>query len=141
MTGCSIAIVDDNESDRYILKRHLSELLIDNLLLEFENGAEVLKFMVEDGPAGRVEPRSAFPPKVIILDINMPIMDGYAFLDALEDRLKDDTRCSTVIVLMLSSSDRQDDIDRAMSHALVSDYFVKGVLTGPELVGKIKEYI
>lgn len=141
MSSCSIAIVDDNESERYILRRHLSGLPESLLVLEFENGEEMLKFMVEDGPQGRVDPPSAFPPKVIILDINMPVMGGYEFLDAFQLHLKDDLRFTTVIVLMLSSSDREDDIERALAHPLVKDYFIKGKLTGDELASKIRGYL
>lgn len=60
---------------------------------------------------------------LILLDINMPGMDGFEFLDAF-DRLPAAQRGDTAVVVM-SSSPLESDRQRALAHGVVKDYLVK----------------
>lgn len=61
-------------------------------------------------------------PECIFLDLNMPGMDGWQFLDALQALPSPGTRPSVVI---LSSSVMMEDIERALRHPLVEGYLTK----------------
>lgn len=60
-------------------------------------------------------------PDVILLDINMPIMNGWQFLDRIS-AIKFD---HPVKIFMVSSSINKDEVDRATNYPLVAEYIVK----------------
>lgn len=60
-------------------------------------------------------------PDVILLDINMPIMNGWEFLDLISAAKFD----HPLKIYMVSSSINQDEVDRANSYDLVAEYIVK----------------
>ncbi|MDN3688360.1 response regulator [Cyclobacterium jeungdonense] len=60
-------------------------------------------------------------PDVILLDINMPIMNGWEFLERISAADFD----HLVKIYMVSSSINQDEVDRANSYSLVAEYIVK----------------
>ncbi len=63
------------------------------------------------------------PPDFIFLDINMPMMSGFQFLDKLSDQLIDFLKYSQVI--MLSSSIDPRDIEKAKQYQIVKDFISK----------------
>lgn len=94
-------------------------------LLEFTSFTEEVSFFLNGEAAWKdFEKRSrdgASLPDVILLDINMPIMNGWQFLDLISAA----KFTHPVKIFVISSSINQDEMDRAKTYALVVDYITK----------------
>lgn len=132
----SILIVDDSEDDRYILKRQLKRLGFSGAILEASDGSDAVQFLQEAGSRQR-DQTLTFPPIAIVLDINMPVIGGFEFLARFETLRKQNPALQTCMLIMFSSSDREDDIQRAFSFDCVKEYIVKGRYTADELKQKL----
>ena len=112
-----ILLVDDSAADNYLHRRLINNLGIAEEIIVAQNGIEALDCLT--APADGEYPR----PELIFLDINMPGMDGWEFLDAYE-RLEADRKAGMVICMLTTAySDR--DRERARQHGIVDDYLVK----------------
>ncbi|OLP62417.1 hypothetical protein BJF93_22390 [Xaviernesmea oryzae] len=109
MTLASILMVDDDESDLFIAGYTIRKFNPDIAVLQARNGREALDVV----QAGR--------PDVILLDVNMPVMDGFEFLEHLARLLKD----RSPMVVMLTSSHLPADRKRAHSYDFVRAYVEK----------------
>lgn len=110
-------LIDDNEIDQ-LLHRKLIELNVP--------GASVRQFFEAGSALNYVSQRPhVFPDykQIILLDIKMPVMDGFAFLEEYA-KLDEDIRNAHTIYL-LSSSINQFDISRAKSNLNVADMIIK----------------
>ena len=94
-----ILIVEDNMLNREILKEILSDAYT---VLEAENGQEALDVLRDH----------ADDIAVILLDVMMPVMDGFTFLD----RIKADDRLSLIPVIIMTQSDSEADEVAALAH-------------------------
>jgi len=94
-----ILLVEDDEVDVMTVKRSLKDLKVINRLDVAGNGEEAVEFLNE--------PRNDFPC-LILLDINMPRMNGIEFLKIIkqDDRLK-----RIPVVVLTSSREEQDKMD------------------------------
>ncbi len=117
MTTIPVLLIDDSEPDRLFTGIVLARSGLPFQVQDFESAEDALSAL-----ASSPQPRS-----LILLDINMPGMDGFEFLDAYE-RLPEEHR-RNVVVVMLSSSPLDSDRRRAMAHAAVKDYVVKPITT------------
>ena len=113
MMTIPVLLVDDSEPDRLFASIVLGRSGRPLEVREFESAADALAELAT----------APQPPTIILLDINMPGMDGFDFLRAFE-QLPEERRRGTSVV-MLSSSPLDSDRDRALSHASVKDYMVK----------------
>ena len=78
--------------------------------------------------ASDLAPVGAVPaPDVILLDINMPRMNGFEFLDAFTDAVAHGRLKQRPIILMLASSEGVADRDRASRYDCVQGYLVKPI--------------
>ena len=113
-------IVDDSATMRQLIGFAVRRLPgLD--LVEAENGVEALRLLGE---------RSF---DVILLDINMPVMSGFTFLEALQ------SRGDTPPVIVITTEEAQDDIDRALE--LGAAAYVTKPVTGPILADAIRQVI
>jgi CheY-like chemotaxis protein len=110
-----LLLVEDDEIDAEILVRSLASLKICNPVTVVSNGVEALNALRGEHGHERI-PR----PYIILLDINMPLMNGLEFLQAI--RADDELRTSVVFVL--TTSDAQSDMVAAYQNQ-VAGYFLK----------------
>lgn len=132
MKKCSIMMIDDDEVDRYLLKRMLKKINISTEIFEAENGKEALDFLSNHKENTEKYPDD-FPPILIFLDINMPIMNGFEFLEAFSELRKSRSDYTSSIFTMFTSSERDEDKEKADSYEFVKGFVVKGSLTPKKL--------
>jgi two-component system response regulator len=114
-----ILLVEDNQNDAelaiYALKKHKHA----NNIVLLRDGAEAVDYLFGGEPQAGGRPE---PPKLILLDLKLPKIDG---IDVLR-RLKSEPRTRSIPVVMLTSSREERDI--AESYRLgVNSYIVKPV--------------
>ncbi len=141
MPELSILIVDDNEVDRYLLKRLITAANISKILFEVQNGREAIDFLSQHRLDTESAPPEGYPPVILFLDINMPIMDGFEFLAEYSKLLENDEILKSTVLTMFTSSERQEDVDRAMQYDFVKGYIVKMPRTPEQLREKIQELL
>ncbi len=115
-----ILLIEDNPNDAELAMYALQKNRLANHIVLLRDGAEALDYLFHEGErAGR---SAIDAPKLILLDLKLPKIDG---IDVLR-RLKNDPRTKSIPVVMLTSSREERDI--AESYQLgVNSYIVKPV--------------
>jgi CheY-like chemotaxis protein len=115
-----ILLVEDTPEDVELTLRALKKAKLSNHIFVARDGAEALEFIFCEGPhAGRKVENT---PKVILLDLKLPKVDGIEVLR----RVKEDARTRTIPIVVLTSSKEQKDV--VESYRLgVNSYIVKPV--------------
>jgi len=114
-----IALVDDDQIFQLTASRTLKSTNIQHKILQFENGEDALTFI-----KNHVHDQENLPD-YIFLDINMPYVDGWMFL---EDYSELKTKLTKPIsIYMVSSSIDPRDITRAKNDSNVREYVMKPV--------------
>ena len=119
----SLLIIDDNAMDVLLTRKMLEKSGRYQHIMSATDGAEAMKLFRNYEQSQKQNPE-AFPPLVILLDINMPLMDGFEFLQHYSE-LDSGLRDETSVVVMLTSSSYQADRQRALGYPMVKDYVVK----------------
>jgi two-component system response regulator len=115
-----ILLVEDNPYDAELTQRALKNRGLANKLLTFTDGVEALDFLFGTGEyAGR---NLAVRPKVVLLDLKLPRMNG---LEVLE-KIRADERTKTIPVVIMTSSQEESDIVNGYNLG-VNSYMVKPV--------------
>lgn len=115
-----ILVVEDNPYDLEITLRGLSRANIVNRIEVARDGEEALQFIFCEGP--HAHRRIENCPKVVLLDLKLPKIDGLEVLA----RLKEDPRTRGIPIVMLTSSQEQSDLLRSYQLG-VNSYIVKPV--------------
>jgi CheY-like chemotaxis protein len=102
-----ILVVDDCENDRFLLRRSLDKAGFFCLVHEVENGEEAIAYLQGEAACG--EHSHVSVPSVVLLDLNMPMKNGFDVLDWV--RTQPELR--GVSVFVLSASMRPEDVERA----------------------------
>jgi CheY-like chemotaxis protein len=109
MKEIEILLIEDNEGDIILTLEALKEARIKNRISVLRDGDQVIKYLKKQGEYANVE-----TPDLILLDINLPKMDGKEVLQ----RIKSDSQLMVIPVVMLTTSDSEKDImESYQSHA------------------------
>ena len=115
-----ILLIEDSLDDAEMTIRALKKIKLDNNVVHLENGQEALDFLFAKGKFETL--RLSSQPKVILLDIKMPKVDGIEVLR----RIKSDKRTRMIPVVIMTSSSEEKDL--VTSYKLgVNSYVVKPV--------------
>lgn len=106
----SIMIVDDSEPDQFLAESVIKKFDPSVKILQAYDGQEALE---------KLDAMEA-QPSLILLDINMPRMNGFEFLEEYNKREE-----KAVVIAMLTSSDQNQDKLKATNFGCVQEYFIK----------------
>lgn len=126
--SCTL-LVDDDRINNFLNQRLLDGLNITDKLLTALNGQEALVLLEQ-------ECRQAQCPALILLDVNMPVMNGFEFLEAY-DKLQI-TPKEPVIIIMLTTSLHPRDVERVQQLGIAG--FINKPLTREKVNGILKDY-
>jgi len=119
----TILLLDDSEDELFITKYLISKLNHFDKILTSKNGLEVLELLdlQSKKPALAVD----YPPQFMLVDINMPIMDGFEFLDKYHEWLEQNPDQTAIKIAIMSSSKRDQDLEQASHYQHVIDFIFK----------------
>jgi CheY-like chemotaxis protein len=116
----TLFITDDDDDDKMFMSEALAEKGFNGTLQTFSNGSELVSHLLKTDAA---------IPDLIVLDINMPVMDGYEALEI----LKKDHQLKKIPVIMLTSSSKHED--EKTCYNLGCDGFFRKPLSYLEFLG------
>ena len=122
-----LLLVDDDPTTNFFNQHLIGKMNLFNEIHVAENGQVALEKIEELQRRGE-------SPDMILLDINMPIMNGFEFLDHYQE-LSDQVK-SSVVVCMITTSLAQEDLEKSKEYSVLSDYIDK-----PLYEAKMRELI
>ncbi|MFN0048575.1 MAG: response regulator [Cytophagales bacterium] len=115
----TVCIIDDDDIYQFTASIEIKKTQLVDKIIVFSNGEQAIDFF-------KLEINNATNlPDIIFLDVNMPVMDGWQFLD--EFILFKDILPKTVLIYMVSSSVDERDISRANRIKEVTGYMLKPI--------------
>jgi CheY-like chemotaxis protein len=106
-SSLEVLLVEDSPTDVLMMQAALEDAMVANTLHVVEDGVQALAFLRQEGPY------SAVPcPDLIILDLNLPRKNGREVLA----EVKADAQLSLIPVVILTSSQAEDDVVKAYGH-------------------------
>jgi CheY-like chemotaxis protein len=115
-----ILLAEDDEGHRVLIRENLRSGGIVNEMVEVADGQQAVDYLTRRGTYR--DPAKSPRPGLILLDIKMPKLDGYAVLE----HVKQDPGLKLIPVLMLTSTDDQAEVNRAYAMG-ANGYVVKPV--------------
>jgi len=115
----NLCVIDDDPICVFGIKKTFKELAIPNHIVVYKNGLEAingLKNLLWKGEK---------LPSLIFLDLNMPIMDGWDFLEEFT-KIPNENRANVKIYVISSSIDPRDLL-KAKAYSAVKNYFIKPI--------------
>ena len=123
--GCTL-LVDDDQTTNFLNQLLLRNLAVTDKLLVARNGQEALEMLQDSSKQDEA-------PQLILLDVNMPVMNGFEFLEAYE-QLSLPQRQS-VVIIMLTTSLHPRDVQR------VREASIAGYLSKPLTRDKVNDIL
>ncbi|MEM6358661.1 MAG: response regulator [Bacteroidota bacterium] len=128
----NVMIVDDDEISNFIYRKVIDGTGISKTINDFQQARVALDYLVSN-----LKHKSALPD-LIFLDINMPVINGWGFLDEYRSNIQPHLP-KKIVICMLSSSVYKEDIERAKGYSYVNEYISKP-LTRDSLQKVVKKF-
>jgi CheY-like chemotaxis protein len=106
-----LLLVEDYEDDIILIEEAFAGARVMNVINNVRDGEAALAYLRREGPY-----KDAVRPGLILLDINMPKKNGFEVLEG----IKADPRLQSLPVIMLTTSEREEDIVRSYAHGACS---------------------
>jgi CheY-like chemotaxis protein len=116
----NVCLIDDDKIYQFTARKILESTGLAKTILSFYNGSEAIGYFREKS----IKEQDQLPD-VIFLDINMPVMNGWQFLEEYHKLLVNLKKSITIYVV--SSSVDDCDIQRSKQFSSVTDYIVKPI--------------
>ncbi|WP_269227589.1 response regulator [Flavobacterium eburneipallidum] len=116
----TVLCIDDDPIALMLCKMVISKTMFSNEIITAKNGLEGLNYF-----KNLKENNESKQPQLILLDLNMPIMGGWEFLDSFSTQ-EYDTYNSTKIIILSSTID-PDDLEKSKNYAMVLDFLPKPI--------------
>ncbi len=116
----NVCLIDDDKIYQFTARKILESTGLAKNILSFFNGKEAIDFFLENHHKELDQ-----LPNIIFLDINMPIMNGWQFLEEyyrLNSKLQ-----KAITIYVVSSSVDDTDIQKSKQYTIVKDYLVKPI--------------
>lgn len=111
-------IIDDDDISKYVMRKNLNQLSITNII-EFPDSTKPLSIITKNiNSINKL-------PDVILLDLNMPVLNGFEFME--EFKILNKEIAKDIDIYILTSSLSSNDLVRANSYPEISEYFIKPV--------------
>ena len=114
----SILLVDDDEASNFLHSIFINKLDMDIDINAALNGQEALDFILDKG-VDKLE-----LPCMVLLDLRMPVMDGWAFMQNYEEQVPQELK-DQILIVLVTISDNAEDKERATSNIHVADFSQK----------------
>ncbi len=122
----NLLVIDDDDINIFIIKKIVEKTDYDVKMLSKNNGQQAIDYIKE------LLENHAELPHLMLIDINMPVLNGWEFIEAFES-----LNIQTPIdMYMLSSSVYENDIEKAKTYKTI-----KGFISKPLSIEKLKELI
>jgi CheY-like chemotaxis protein len=122
-------VIDDDETTNFLHQRLLRKMEVCEQIRVFDNGKKAFDYLYNICNKNyEEENEDYFQPELILLDINMPVMGGFAFLD-LYGKFEECFREGIMLALLTDSDDPQ--------HAVLADNYGVNLLAKPLTRDKI----
>ncbi|HEX2055758.1 MAG TPA: response regulator [Nitrospiraceae bacterium] len=129
MNSIDILVVEDNDDDIVLIQEAFAEGKLINRISCVRDGEEAMAFLRKEGAYA-----GAPSPGMVLLDINMPKKNGF---EVLAD-IKADSRLRALPVIMLTVSDREEDIVRSFEQGACS--YIRKPVTLTRFIAVVKEF-
>lgn len=110
-----LLLIEDDPIFTFLLEKGIKHAELKGEIISFSNGKPAIEYLTEE--------YSESNNYIIFLDLNMPIMNGWEFMDQLETFAKVDN----CMVFILTSSAYRNDIERLKKKPLVIDFVTKPI--------------
>lgn len=119
--GPIVLAIDDDRSSQILLRAHLEDEQFCSLFIGKSNGFDALSFLKDLARQSNQQNL----PDIILLDINMPEMTGWEFLEKINPTLN--SLASKPLVILLSATNTAEDIELAIKNTAVFDITTKPI--------------
>ncbi|SMO68532.1 response regulator [Solitalea koreensis] len=113
----NLCVIDDDKVCQFIIKTYAAKRSLAKNMQLFSDANEALQYLKNTS----TDPKRL--PDMILLDINMPIMDGWTFLEEFQ-KIRENMH-KDIIINMITSSIQEDDMLKSKSYSDVAGFYVK----------------